>query len=261
MNAAAGMACMPHEHEVRSTTNAAARVRIRHTKLGKVRFTSHRDGARLWERAMRKAQLPVSFTAGFTPRPKLSFGLALPTGAESIAEYLDIGFDDDVDVDRLPALLSASLPTGFDVVAAAPLASRASSLQHDVTSVTWELFAPWLTTEHHRQAAERLLAADSLPLERERKGEKHLDDVRPAIIDLQADDARQRLVAELVTVGRALRPAELAELAYPHCDPAREPWIAVRAVRTHQWIEHDGARREVISLPTDVSALPEQVSA
>lgn len=66
------------------------KLRVRATKIGKVRFTSHRDAARMWERALRRAGLPVAFTEGFTPRPKISFGLALPTGAESIAEYVDI---------------------------------------------------------------------------------------------------------------------------------------------------------------------------
>jgi len=69
-----------------------------------------------------------------------------------------------------------------------------------------------------------------------------------------------RLVADLATVGRALRPGELVELAYPHCDPSSEPFVAVRALRTHQWIEHDEVRREVISLPTDVP-VPTPVSA
>ena len=66
------------------------KLRIRSTKLGKIRFVSHRDGARLWERALRKVGLPTAHSAGYTPRPKISFGLALPTGAESIAEYVDV---------------------------------------------------------------------------------------------------------------------------------------------------------------------------
>jgi radical SAM-linked protein len=237
------------------------RVRIRYTKLGKVRFTSHRDGARLWERAMRKAQLPVATSSGFTPRPKLSFGLALPTGAESIAEYIDATLDGDIEVDQLPPRLSDALPTGIDVLAAQHLEEGAASLQHDVTSVTWELFAPWLTADHHQEAAARLLSAATLPIERERKGETNRDDVRPVILDLRHDAVVNRLVAELATEGRALRPAELAELAYPHCDTTRQPLVAVRAVRTHQWIGHDGERREVISLPSAVPALAEQVSA
>ena len=85
------------------------KLRIRSTKIGKVRFTSHRDAARLWERALRKAQLPVAATEGFTPRPKISFGLALPTGAESIAEYVDIELRSDisaadVDVSEAPGV-------------------------------------------------------------------------------------------------------------------------------------------------------------
>src|SRR6059036_543842 len=61
------------------------RVRVRFNKLGKVRWTSHRDVARMWERAFRRARLPVAYTGGFSPRPKVSFGLALPTGCESEA--------------------------------------------------------------------------------------------------------------------------------------------------------------------------------
>ena len=75
----------------------AVKLRLRYAKLGKVRFTSHRDTARIWERAMRRAGVPVATSAGFTPRPRLSFGLALPTGAESVAEYLDAEVLDDVD--------------------------------------------------------------------------------------------------------------------------------------------------------------------
>ena len=99
------------------------KLRLRYTKLGKVRFTSHRDTARIWERALRRAGLPVATARGFTPRPRLSFGLALPTGAESIAEYLDI------DARRRRARPSSStscrrgstdaLPGGFDVLVAA----------------------------------------------------------------------------------------------------------------------------------------------
>ena len=61
-------------------------VRVRFTKLGKVRFASHRDVARAFERAFRIEQLPMAFTLGFSPRPKVSFGLALGTGHESYAE-------------------------------------------------------------------------------------------------------------------------------------------------------------------------------
>jgi radical SAM-linked protein len=225
------------------------KLRLRYAKRGKVRFTSHRDTARIWERAMRRAGVPVATSAGFTPRPRLSFGLALPTGAESVAEYLDAELHDDAmtvdDLDDLPARLDPVLPAGFEVLLVAVPERGVGSLQEAVTSVTWALGTPpgWDLPA----VVGDLLAADALPIERERKGERRVDDIRPAILALSADDGT--LVAEVATIGRGLRPAELAGAAFPGADVA-----ALRALRTHQWIEHDGDRREVLALPGVVPA-------
>jgi radical SAM-linked protein len=233
------------------------RLRVRYSKLGKVRFTSSRDVARIWERAMRRAGLPVALSEGFTPRPKISFGLALPTGAESIAEYVDIDLRPevraaDIAVDTLAgrlglaAQLSAALPVGFEVLVATDRHRDTNepgkgSLQDSVTACTWEFSGPQFTAADHRRACE-LLAADTLVLERERKGKRSIDDLRPMILAVRSDGVR--LIADLATIGRAVRPAELAELAYPGHD-ARD----VRALRTHQWIDGPDGRREV--LPVD----------
>ena len=234
------------------------KIRCRSSKLGKVRFTSHRDAARIWERALRRAELPVAATEGFTPRPKISFGLALPTGAESIAEYVDIELRHeaaDVDLDTLPERLSAALPNGFDVLVVAEREQGTASLQEAVTSVTWELWAPDLDRDAHIDAC-RLLDADVLELERERKGKRSVDDVRPMILDAQPTAAGDRLVVRLATVGRALRPAEFAQLAYPDIEP-----ILVRALRTHQWIDRDGQPDELLPLPAGLDARPVEVLA
>ncbi|HEY5663671.1 MAG TPA: TIGR03936 family radical SAM-associated protein [Ilumatobacter sp.] len=236
------------------------KLRVRATKIGKVRFTSHRDAARMWERALRRAGLPVAFSEGFTPRPKISFGLALPTGAESIAEYVDIELQHtvqaaDLDLVTLPERLSEALPGGFDVLVVAERDPAAESLQEAVTSCTWELWSPLLEQQHHLDAR-RLLESAELVLERERKGKRSADDVRPMILGLRPDPSGDRLIADLATVGRALRPGELAELAYPHLDPRD-----VRALRTHQWFDHDGTRRELLPLPADVDARTFEVPA
>ncbi len=112
-----------------------SRLRVRFAKLGKIRWTSHRDTARMWERAFRRVGLPLAYTNGFSPRPKVSFGLALPTGHESVAEYLDLELaaDAGVEVGSLPSLLSAALPAGVDVQAVAAIDERAPSLQEEVS--------------------------------------------------------------------------------------------------------------------------------
>lgn len=232
-------------------------MRVRYSKLGRVRFVSHRDGARLWERALRRVGLPVAYTQGFTPRPKLSFGLALPTCAESVAEYLDVDLAADSSVAGDSAIveeLSAALPDGMTVELIAERELGGESLQESVTSSTWELWGDDITASGINSASRRLLGAGQVLVERERKGRRTVDDVRPLILGLRCRE--ERLIADLRTVGRALRPAELATAAFPGIDA-----LGVRVLRTHQWMTHDGERREVLSLPADVSAPDEMSSA
>src|SRR5580692_12458725 len=118
---------------------AANPVRLRYAKRGKIRWISHRDVARALERAFRVTQLPLAFTEGFSPRPKVSFGLALSTGHESDAEYLDLVFVEDVDLGALSASLTDALPDGMAVTGAAPLMERAPALQEAVTAVVWRV--------------------------------------------------------------------------------------------------------------------------
>ena len=95
----------------RSDSSAAEhrRVRFRFSKMGKIRFTSHRDVARMWERALRRSRLPVALSQGFSPHPLLSFGLALPTGCESYGEYLDARLE-SAGPDRHPRGRAARTP-------------------------------------------------------------------------------------------------------------------------------------------------------
>lgn len=228
------------------------KVRVRYSKRGKVRFTGHRDTARHWERALRKAGLPVELSVGFSPRPKLSFGLALPTGAESVAEYLDIDLVDDVAHPLSPSAvgerLGSELPAGYAVDAVVERTPGTPSLQQDVVACTWEVSLAGITSGQARDAARRVIEAGHLPLERERKGERTVDDLRPgieAVEAVEADDIGPRLRAVLTSRGRAVRPVELVAVALPGVDAVE---TAVRVLRTHQWIERDGKRDDV--LPT-----------
>ncbi len=255
-------------------------LRLRSTKLGKIRFVGHRDLGRVWERALRRCGAPVAFTSGFTPRPRISFGLALPMGAESQAEYVDVEMDPDFgempDPGVIVPQLSAFMPDGVDVTGYAIVDRSAVSLQEVVTSCTWEMWGPDINAEQISTAC-GLMKADSVPVTRERKGVSRTDDVRSVILDLQPSSDGLRLIADLATTGRALRPAELAGVAFHGCDPRD-----VRVLRTHQWMSGDNtghevsegleepdlhstrfrdSRREVISLPVAEPALTQRVSA
>jgi radical SAM-linked protein len=239
------------------------RARVRFEKRGKVRFLSHRDMARIWERSLRRAGVPVAYSEGFSPRPRLHFGLALSTGHESLAEYLDIDLAPAAeDLVReglapgdLPGRVNPVLPPGMRATAGIPLEAGAGSLQQSVTSCSWLLEVVGASPEELAAAAARALAATTLPTTVERKGSPVELDARPAILALDVDpDApvapaavtplrpSAALRAELATQPRSLRPAELVRALDP-------TWVEGRVLRTHQWTLVDGARLEPIPLP------------
>ena len=213
--------------------------RVRFTKLGKVRFLSHRDIARVWERALRRAGVRVAYSEGFSPRPRLSFGLALSTGYESLGEYLDIDLADDIDPGRAPGdRHRAPCPHGMEAQVAISIPPGTDSLQQAVTSSSVadrppgrRLAARWPPAS---SACSR--STSSRSPSSARAAEATLD-ARPAILDLTADGSV--LDAELATQPRSLRPAELLRAVDP-------TWVAGRVLRTHQWTSVDGARCEPI---------------
>jgi radical SAM-linked protein len=214
-------------------------IRIKYNKLGKIRFIGHRDVARAMERAFRVVQLPLAFTEGFSPHPKVSFGLALPTGHESEAEYLDLVLADDVDIDMLPPTISEALPTGIAVVGAERLVDRAPALQEAVTAVNWRVEIAPAADARERIAAG--LEASALQTTRRRKGREVTEDVRPVIRSVAVQDDTT-VDMELNTQPRSAKPGEVLA--------AIGGLTEVRALRTHQWIERDGARLEPLDADT-----------
>ncbi len=227
---------------------AANPVRLRYTKLGKIRWISHRDIARALERAFRIAQLPLAFSEGFSPRPRVSFGLALSTGHESDAEYVDLVLAEDVDLVDLPARLSTALPEGIEVVGAVALADRAPALQEAVTCVEWRVEVAHLDLTRVdparlREQVESALALPTLEATRRRKGRDVVEDVRPVIRRITVcDEATTVVEMEMSTQPRGAKPGEVLAAIGDFTD--------IRARRTYQWIERDGARQEPLDADT-----------
>src|SRR3954466_1507895 len=187
-------------------------VRLRFAKRGKVRFISHRDVARAFERAFRIEELPLAFTEGFSPRPKVSFGLALSTGYESDAEYLDVEFATPVDVGRLSTVVSDALPVGIDVIAAAVLVERAPALMDAVTAVVFDVVVAHddgslVDPETLVTVVGDALAMPTLDTTRRRKGREVVENVRPVIstITVREHDCSM----ELCTQPRGAKPGDV----------------------------------------------------
>ncbi len=249
-------------------------LRIRFAKSGKVRFVSHRDVARLFERAARKVRLPVAYSEGFSPRPKLSFGLALSVGYESEAEYLDVELYEQIDLEGLPERLTEALPDGLVVHRVGYKERGSDSLQQAIVACHWHIEVLGASTVEVTAAVAEALAADELPLERVRKGKPSVANVRPAILELSvvgpSENAPEQptgdatmLETDLSTETTSLRPAELvaALAANSGLQELREG----RVRRTHQWMIVDGIRREPLSRPDpsreDSSTCPNRTRA
>jgi len=217
-------------------------VRLQYAKRGKVRFLGHRDVARNIERAFRIQRFPLAFSEGFSPHPKISFGLALTTGFESDDEYLDVEFVETVDLEALPSVLTAALPPGITVLGAAALDERAPALQEAVTAVEWEVPVTDLDGSAAalgavEAAIAAALAAEHLECTKVRKGRTSVDDIRPVIRRLAIVEPGPAPVVmmELATVlGKGAKPGEVLA--------AIGPFTTDRGLRTHQWIERDGMR-------------------
>jgi radical SAM-linked protein len=198
--------------------------------------------------------LPVAYTEGFSPRPKLSFGLALPTGCESDAEYLDVALSEAVAASDLSAGFSSLLPDGVDVLAAQVLPTGMGSLQEEVTSCRWEIDVPHMGPDALAEIVARVLGAETLSVTRERKGRPVTDDLRPSVLALSSagpSGPGSGLVAELATRPRGVRPAELAQVMGIELGLAR---------RTNQWIERDGSRWEPLATTAADAAVLERAS-
>ena len=222
-----------------------ARLRIRYAKEGKIRFVGHRDVARIFDRAIRKLRLPTAYTEGFSPRPKISFGLALSGGHESDAEYLDVELATSADLEGLCEQFTAALPQGLSVSGIAEVDPKQESLQQAITSCNWQIEILDVPQPDVEAAVATTLSSDEIPLERVRKGKTSTVNVRPAIREILVvgpTDRGVQLEVELATVPLTVRPSEFIRVLHAE---GREGKVR----RTHQWMTVADTRLEPIGRP------------
>ena len=186
------------------------RTRITFTKEGALRYTGHLDLHRLWERAMRRADLPLSYSQGFHPQPKISLASALPLGFSSVGEVLDVRFNEELAEQDIAARLTDSLPKDIRILKVETVDERAPALQTQVLSAdyTVTLTEP-IDPEGLQRKIEEIVSAEKLT--RERRGKFY--DLRPLIEDLHIglpQDGRQTLKMRLsAREGATGRPEEV----------------------------------------------------
>jgi radical SAM-linked protein len=194
------------------------RIRITFAKQGALRYIGHLDLHRVWQRTLRRAGLPLAYSQGFHPQPKIQLASALPLGFSSRAELVDIWLDEESDLEDLPKRLQQNAPPGLDILKVEEVNERGPALQTQVTATEYEvtLLDPFDEPELSRHLS-AVMGAESLP--RERRGKPY--DLRPLIYELHCIESGEkggpRLFMRLAAgEGSTGRPDEvLAELGLP----------------------------------------------
>jgi radical SAM-linked protein len=178
---------------------------VRYAKRGKMRFASHLDVARAFERGVRRAGLPVAHSAGFTPHPKISYAGGAPTGVASEAEYLSLALTSRHEADVVGARLNAALPDGIDVIAVTEDAGGLPASR--LTASEWQVILPGVTPEVVAPAIEKFLALEHAHVERlTQKGVRRMD-ARSAVVTLDVDSVDTQSDTALRMVVRHTVPA------------------------------------------------------
>jgi radical SAM-linked protein len=157
------------------------RIRITFAKQGPLRYTGHLDLHKLWERATRRAGLPLAYSQGFHPQPKMNIAAALPLGFSSRCEVLDMRLKEEIPLDGLCERLQETLPAGIRVSNVESVDESLPALQTQVASAEYEVtLAEALDRSELERRIDSVFVSKSLP--RERRGKKY--DLRPLIEEI-----------------------------------------------------------------------------
>jgi radical SAM-linked protein len=192
---------------------------VRYAKRGKMRFASHLDVARAFERGVRRAGLPIAYSNGFTPHPKISYAGGVPTGVASEAEYLSLTLTSRTGADTVRERLNAALPDGIDVIAVTEDSGGLPASR--LTASEWQIALPGLPPADVMPVVDEFLALTEAPVERlTSKGMRRMD-ARAAVVTLDVLDAHDDSRA----LGCALR------MVVRHTVPSVRPDDVLNALR------------------------------
>jgi len=185
------------------------RVRITFSKTGALRYIGHLDLNTIWERAARRAGLPLAYTQGFHPQPKMTFASALPLGFSSRCEVMDMRFNQEIDLTLLSVQLQDVMPSGIGILKVENIDELAPQLQIQILSAEYEVtLTEAVDASELKRKIDEAMASPSLP--RERRGKSY--DLRPLIEKLELTSENKILMQLAAREGATGRPEEVLDV-------------------------------------------------
>ena len=178
------------------------RIQVKFIKQGSLRFISHHNLMKLFERAIRRASISVKMSEGYNPRPKIAYPLALPVGIKGIDEKLEMELCEQMDVSELETRLKKQLPEDMQITSVEPISSKVKSTVKDVTYVV----IPRDGKMPEAGITDELLSKDAVIIQR--KGKKRAFNIRPSIERIKTNSQSIDLDLKMTPEGMA-RPEEV----------------------------------------------------
>lgn len=173
--------------------NPRQRVRIEYAKGEALKYISHLDLARAWERAFRRAGLPVAYSQGFNPRPRFQMAAALPVGVTGRSELLDLWLTEPLPPQEVIDRLQPNLPPGLEALDAEEVDLRAPSLQSQMRAADYRVVVhSQEPVEAIRIRVATLLEASTVPRRRQHKGRWQTYNLRPLLQSVSVERGESR---------------------------------------------------------------------
>lgn len=229
-----------------------SRLILRFAKGRQARFISHLDTMRLFQRALRRARIPVAYSQGFHPHPKLSFASALSVGMTSTGEYLELELQTDhsgfpgAQPDEIACSLNHVLPESFRILAYSRMSPRLKSLMSLVSAAQYVVYHDEMSAQDWSQRAADLMQRDTIVVERKtKKGTRRLD-LRPLIYQLRGLEPGVPYLCLTLAHGskQTARPTEVLQML--ELDP-----LDCLIHRTSLFTETSGKLRSLINYARD----------
>lgn len=207
---------------------AVQKLRVRYAKRGRLRFTSSRDFQRALERALRRADVPMAFSAGFHPHPKISYANAASTGTASEAEYFELQVTERVDPESVRAALDEALPAGIDIVQV--VEAGPGALADRLEASDWLVEVSGISVEVLHEAVDRLLEREAVEVTRVTKSGPRTFDVRRALVAARVQGPGE--ASGDAAANHEIRPdCAILRMVVRHTTPAVRPDDILTALR------------------------------
>jgi len=190
------------------------RYRVKFAKVGKICFIGHLDLLKVFQRAIKRACIPIAYSKGFNPHQIIGFAIPLPLGMSSVGEYVDIELKEEIVPEIIVSKLNEVMPEGIKILSARKFFENEKSCAAVVSAALYEILLP-VYIEGFSDIIQKMLGQDKLEIERVSKRKTKVVDIKSDIFSIEnvTKDCDFTVFKTIISTGsrKNLKPELLVE--------------------------------------------------